>query len=137
MTSFQLKCMASLFNYTEVLLTKTMISIYHNPRCSKSRQALALLEKKGLAVDILMYLEKPPTVKVLRDLLKKLGIPARQLLRTNEDIYREEKLSDKEKTESQLIDAMARHPKLIQRPIVVNGDKAVIGRPPEQVLEII
>jgi arsenate reductase len=114
-----------------------MISIYHNPRCSKSRQALALLKEKGLVVDVLMYLEKPPTAEVLRDLLKKLGVSARQLLRTDEDIYREEKLSDKEKTESQLIDAMATHPKLIQRPIVVNGDKAVIGRPPEQVLEII
>ena len=137
MTSFQLRCMASLFNYTEVFLTKIMISIYHNPHCSKSRQALALLEEKGLTVDVLMYLEKPPTAAILRDLLKKLGIPARQLLRTNEDIYREEKLSDEEKTESHLIDAMAAHPKLIQRPIVVNGDKAVIGRPPEQVLEII
>jgi|TARA_B110000971_G_C19503432_1_gene274192 arsenate reductase len=114
-----------------------MITIYHNPRCSKSRQALALLVKKDIVVDILLYLKRPPTAEALTVLLRKLGIPARQLLRKGEDAYKEKNLADKGKTDSELIDAMAANPKLIQRPIVVNGHVAVIGRPPERILEIV
>ena len=114
-----------------------MITIYHNPRCSKSRQALALLVEKDIVVNILLYLERPPTAEALIGLLRKLGMPARQLLRKGEDAYKEKNLADKGKTDSELIDAMAANPKLIQRPIVVNGHVAVIGRPPERILEIV
>jgi len=113
-----------------------MISIYHNPRCSKSRQALAILEGMHVPINILLYLETPPTASVLAEILLKLGISARELLRTGEDAYKEKNLSDHKKTERQIIDAMVSNPKLIERPIVINGSKAIIGRPPEQVLEI-
>tara|TARA_R110001592_G_scaffold363341_1_gene684472 strand:- start:97253 stop:97597 length:345 start_codon:yes stop_codon:yes gene_type:complete len=114
-----------------------MISIYHNPRCSKSRQTLALLEERGIAPEIVLYLETPPTVEALDDILKKLGIPARQLLRKGEDAYKENNLSDPSLSHQQLIKAMVANPKLIERPIVINGDKAVLGRPPEQILNIL
>lgn len=114
-----------------------MISIYHNPRCSKSRQTLALLEERGIAPEIVLYLETPPTVEALDDILKKLGIPARQLLRKGEDAYKENNLSEPSLSHQQLIEAMVENPKLIERPIVINGDKAVLGRPPEQVLNIL
>lgn len=114
-----------------------MISIYHNPRCSKSRQTLALLEERGIAPEIVLYLETPPTVEALDDILKKLGIPARQLLRKGEDAYKENNLSDPSLSHQQLIEAMVANPKLIERPIVINGNKAVLGRPPEQVLNIL
>ncbi len=114
-----------------------MISIYHNPRCSKSRLTLALLEERGINPDVILYLETPPDEKTLAGVLGKLGISARQLLRKGEDAYRENNLADESLTEQQLISAMVAHPKLIERPIVVNGDKAAIGRPPEQVLEIL
>lgn len=114
-----------------------MISIYHNPRCTKSRLTLALLEERGIHPDVILYLETPPDEKTLADVLGKLGISARQLLRKGEDAYRENNLADESLTEQQLISAMVAHPKLIERPIVVNGDKAAIGRPPEQVLEIL
>ncbi|WP_461481775.1 arsenate reductase (glutaredoxin) [Porticoccus sp.] len=114
-----------------------MISIYHNPRCSKSRQTLALLEERGINPEIILYLETPPNEQALAGLLGKLGIGARQLLRKGEDAYQQYNLADESLTEQQLIDAMVANPKLIERPIVVNGDKAAIGRPPEQVLEIL
>ncbi|WP_461520585.1 arsenate reductase (glutaredoxin) [Porticoccus sp.] len=114
-----------------------MISIYHNPRCSKSRLTLALLEEQGINPDVILYLETPPDEKTLAEVLGKLGISARQLLRKGEDAYRENNLADDSLTEQQLISAMVAHPKLIERPIVVNGDKAAIGRPPELVLEIL
>lgn len=114
-----------------------MISIYHNPRCSKSRQTLALLEDRGLAPNIILYLDNPPDRKTLKDILGKLGITARQLLRKGEDAYRENNLSDEHLTETQLIDAMVANPKLIERPIVINGSRAALGRPPENVLEIL
>ncbi|PHS73289.1 MAG: arsenate reductase (glutaredoxin) [Porticoccus sp.] len=114
-----------------------MISIYHNPRCSKSRQTLALLEDRGLAPNIILYLENPPDRKSLKDILGKLGITARQLLRKGEDAYRENNLADEHLTETQLIDAMVANPKLIERPIVINGSRAALGRPPENVLEIL
>jgi len=114
-----------------------MVSIYHNPRCSKSRQTLALLEERGISPDIVLYLETPPTAEILSDVLNKLGITPRQLLRKGEDAYKENNLSDTSLTDQQLIDAMVAHPKLIERPIVINGSKAALGRPPEQVLDIL
>ncbi|KAA8697060.1 arsenate reductase (glutaredoxin) [Pseudomonas caricapapayae] len=115
----------------------TDLTLYHNPRCSKSRGALELLQARGLAPDIVLYLETPPDADRLRDLLGKLGIGARQLLRTGEDDYKQLDLADPSLGDEQLITAMAAHPKLIERPILVAGDKAVIGRPPENILELL
>lgn len=114
-----------------------MTKIYHNPRCSKSRQTLALLEERGITPEVILYLETPPDAATLKGLLKKLGISARELLRKGEDEYRENNLKDPSLSDTALIEAMVKHPKLIERPIVVNGSKAKLGRPPEQVLEIL
>lgn len=115
----------------------TDLTLYHNPRCSKSRGALELLEARGLAPHIVRYLETPPDAATLTALLSKLGISARQLLRSGEDEYKALELANPALTEAQLIAAMVAHPKLIERPILSAGDKAVIGRPPEKVLEIL
>ena len=115
----------------------TDLTLYHNPRCSKSRGALELLEARGLTPTVVRYLETPLSAAQLRVLLAKLNISARQLLRSGEDEYKALNLADSGLTDAQLIDAMAAHPKLIERPILVAGDKAVIGRPPEKVLEIL
>ncbi|PJI49348.1 MAG: arsenate reductase (glutaredoxin) [Pseudomonas sp.] len=115
----------------------SQISIFHNPRCSKSRGALELLEERGIQPEIIRYLETPPSAAELKALLGKLGISARQLLRSGEDEYQELDLANPALSDEQLIEAMTRHPKLIERPIVIVGDKAVIGRPPEKVLEIL
>lgn len=115
----------------------TDLTLYHNPRCSKSRGALELLEARGLTPTVVRYLETPLSAAQLRDLLAKLNISARQLLRSGEDEYKALNLADSGLTDAQLIDAMAAHPKLIERPILVAGDKAVIGRPPEKILEIL
>jgi arsenate reductase len=115
----------------------TDLTLYHNPRCSKSRGALELLEARGLTPTIIRYLETPPDAAQLRDLLGKLGIGARELLRTGEEEYKALNLADTDLSDEQLIAAMAAHPKLIERPILVVGDKAIIGRPPESVLEIL
>ena len=114
-----------------------MITIYHNPRCSKSRQTLALIEEKGIIPEIVLYLEDSPDAKTIKSLLGKLGIPPRKLLRKGEDAYKENHLEDTSLSDDALINAMAAFPKLIERPIVVNGDKAVLGRPPENVLSIL
>ena len=114
-----------------------MVTIYHNPRCSKSRQTLALIEEKGVTPEIVLYLENTPTADTLKALVKKLGISARQLLRKGEDAYKEQNLKDDSLSDAQLIDAMAKFPKLIERPIVVKGDQAVLGRPHENVLELL
>lgn len=114
-----------------------MISIYHNPRCSKSRQTLALLEERDIDPEIVLYLETPPSAETLADVLQKLGISPRQLLRKGEDAYKENNLSDTTLSDQQLITAMVANPKLIERPIVINGNKAALGRPPEQVLGIL
>lgn len=115
----------------------TDLTLYHNPLCSKSRAALEILEARGLAPTVVRYLDTPLEATQLRSLLGKLGLSARQLLRFGEDEYKTLNLVDASLSEEQLIAAMAAHPKLIERPILVAGDKAVIGRPPEKVLEIL
>ena len=113
-----------------------MAIIYHNPRCSKSRQTLELLKSRDIEPEVVLYLETPLSAEAIGDLLKKLGISARELLRKGEQAYKDHNLADQGLGEEQLIAAMVENPKLIERPIVVNGDRARIGRPPEQVLEI-
>lgn len=115
----------------------TELTLYHNPRCSKSRSALELLEGRGLTPTIVRYLETPPTAPELQDVLNKLGIAPRQLLRTGEDEYKQLDLADSDLSDEQLIEAMVAHPRLIERPILVAGDRATVGRPPEKVLEIL
>jgi arsenate reductase len=113
------------------------IQILHNPRCSKSRQTLALLEEKGIEPEIIKYLDTPPSATELKQILQKLGISARDLLRKGEDDYKALNLKDPSLSEDELIDAMVKHPKLIERPIVIRDNKARLGRPPESVLDII
>jgi len=113
------------------------VKIYHNPRCSKSRQTLEILNKKKLDIDIIEYLKSPLDSNEIFNILKKLNYTARDLLRRGEDIYKNKNLSDESLTDDFLIDMMSKNPILIERPIVVYNDKAVIGRPPEKVLEII
>lgn len=115
----------------------TDLTLYHNPRCSKSRGALELLEARGLQPKVVRYLETPPSAAELEELLSKLGLSARQLLRTGEEEYKTLNLANPALGEAQLIEAMATHPRLIERPILVAGDRAVIGRPPEKVLELL
>ncbi len=115
-----------------------MVSIYHNPRCSKSRETLALLQQKGIEPNVVLYLDTPPDVPTLKKLLNQLGMhSARELMRRKEDLYKELQLAEADLSEDQLLQAMVDHPKLIERPIVVNGEQARIGRPPEAVLEIV
>lgn len=111
--------------------------LYHNPRCSKSREALAPLQAQGCEPEVVLYLETPPTAKQLKELLANLGMSARQLLRKTEDAYKALNLADEKLSEAALIKAMVANPKLIERPIFINGDKAVVGRPPETVLSIL
>jgi arsenate reductase len=113
------------------------MKIYHNPRCSKSRQTLSIIEEAGISPEIVLYLETPPSKAELRGILEKLGLSARDILRKSEGAYKSEQLSNTELTDEQLLDAMLRFPKLIERPIVVKGNKAVIGRPPENVQQLI
>lgn len=114
-----------------------MITLYHNPRCSKSRAALELLQARGAAPTVVPYLETPPDAATLRRLLRQLGLSARDLLRRGEEEYRRLGLDDPSLDEEALIAAMVAHPRLIERPIAVAGDRAVIGRPPERVLELL
>jgi len=115
----------------------TDLTLYHNPRCSKSRGALELLEACGLTPTVVRYLETPLSAAQIKALLGKLGISARQLLRSGEEEYKTLNLADASLSEQHLIDAIAAHPKLMERPILEAGDKAVIGRPPENVLELL
>jgi arsenate reductase len=112
------------------------LTLWHNPRCSKSRQALAILEDKGIEAEIFRYLDRAPDASEIKKILQMLGVSARELMRTKEDIYKELGLKDVE-DEILLIQAMSEHPKLIERPIFIKNNKAVIGRPPEKVLEIL
>jgi len=111
--------------------------IYHNPRCSKSRQTLALLNERGIEPEIIRYLETPPTAQELTDILNKLGCEPRELMRTKESDYKELGLDNPDLTRDQLIEAMVQTPKLIERPIVINKGKAALGRPPEAILDIL
>lgn len=113
------------------------VTIYHNPRCSKSRQTLALLEEHGVKPRIVEYLKTPPDRATLSALLRKLGLPASALVRRKEPEFKALGLDAPDTSESAMLEAMARHPKLIERPIVVAGRKARVGRPPEAVLEIL
>lgn len=115
-----------------------MTTIYHNPRCSKSRQTLALLEERGIEPEVIEYLKTPPTAEELKRVLKLLGISdPRALMRQKETEYKEAGLDDPSLTTEQLIEAMVRYPRLIERPIVIQDGRAAIGRPPENVLEIL
>lgn len=112
------------------------MKIYHNPRCRKSRETLQLIEGKNQAIEIIEYFKTPISEKELKNILKLLGISAHDLLRKNEAIYKEA-YKGKDITEAEAIKAMIKHPKLMERPIVVKGKKAVIGRPPEKVLTLL
>lgn len=114
-----------------------VLELYHNPRCSKSREALRLLRERGYDPKLVLYLETPPTAARLKSLLKSLGMEARELLRRSEPIYAQLGLDDEVRTEQDLIRAMVENPVLIERPILVAGAKAVVGRPPERVLDIV
>ncbi|MFP1777883.1 arsenate reductase (glutaredoxin) [Lonsdalea quercina] len=114
------------------------VVIYHNPRCAKSRETLALLQQQGIEPQILRYLDTPPDAKTLDSLLQMLGFThARDLMRRKEALYKALNLRDETLSEAQLIEAMATHPKLIERPIVVADGQARLGRPPENVLAIL
>lgn len=115
----------------------TDIRIYHNPRCSKSRETLTLLQEQGIAPKITEYLKEAPSAAELKDLLGKLGMEARGLMRKGEDIYKELNLDNPSLSENELIQAMVEHPILMERPVVVVGNQARIGRPPHTVLEMI
>lgn len=110
--------------------------MYHNPRCSKSRRTLELLNERGIDAEVVEYLQSPPDAHMLEHILDLLGMEPRELMRTGEPEYRELGLDDPSLDRQALIAAMVEHPRLIERPIVVTGDKAALGRPPEQVLEL-
>jgi arsenate reductase (glutaredoxin) len=114
----------------------SVFTIYHNPRCSKSRNTLKLLQENGIEPEIVLYLETPPNGSEIKALLKKLGIKAAGLVRRGEDDYKVSGLG-KDSSDTELVAAMAQYPKLIERPIVVRGNKAVLGRPPENVLALV
>jgi arsenate reductase len=113
------------------------ITIYHNPRCSKSRATLALLEQQGKQADVVEYLKTPPSAAELEQILDMLGLEPRELMRTKEAEYKEAGLGNTDLTRAQLVDAMVKYPKLIERPIVIKDGKAALGRPPERVLDIL
>ena len=113
-----------------------MIKIYHNPRCRKSREGLQILEESGKDFEIVKYLENTPTKEELSDIIKLLGIKPIDLVRKNESIWKEN-YKNKQLSDNEIITAMVENPKLIERPIVVNKDKAIVGRPPENIKKII
>ena len=114
-----------------------MTRIYHNPRCSKSRQTLELLRTHGVEPEVVLYLEEPLDAATITSLLGKLGITAAQLMRRSDQDFIDNNLGRAVISEDQLLAAMVKYPKLVERPIVVVGDKAVLGRPPENVLELL
>ena len=113
-----------------------MTTIYHNPRCSKSRQTLALLQEQGIEPDIIEYLTSPPSEAELDGILTKLGMEPEVLMRKGEDEYKQH-FKGRDLSRAETISLMVQYPKVIERPIVVNGSKAAVGRPPESVLEIL
>ena len=113
------------------------VTLYHNPKCSKSRQTLELLGEQGITPTIIEYLQSPPTEEELREILLKLAIAPRDLMRKKEDVYKEYDLDNKSLTDDELIGYMVKYPVLIERPIILANGRAAIGRPPEQVLKIL
>ena len=113
------------------------VTIFHNPRCSKSRKTLSLIQEKNIDINIIEYLKTPPDISQLKQILKQLGYEPRQLMRKSEQIYKDLDLGNENKTAEDLIIAMTQNPILIERPIVLSGEKAAIGRPPESVLNIL
>ncbi|WP_103068017.1 arsenate reductase (glutaredoxin) [Aquimarina sediminis] len=113
-----------------------MTTIYHNPRCTKSRETLAILEEKNEDITIVKYLETPLTEQKLREIISLLGIPPIDLVRKNEAVWKE-KFKTKKLSDDEIIKAMSEHPKLIERPIVIKDSKAIIGRPPQKVIDIL
>lgn len=113
------------------------VTIYHNPRCSKSRATLALLTERGIEPEVIEYLKTPPSPGTLRQILGMLNLGPRELMRKKESVYKEAGLDNEALSDDELIDAMITHPILIERPIVLANNKAAIGRPPESVLEIL
>lgn len=115
----------------------TRATIWHNPRCSKSRETKKLLEDRGVELDVRLYLEDPPSKALLKKTLKQLGMKPRELLRTKEDAYQEAGLDDAKLSDERVLDAMIERPVLIERPVVIVGDKAAVGRPPENALALL
>lgn len=116
------------------------MEIWHNPRCSKSRATLGLLEEAGVTADVRRYLDDPPSSEELRRVLGLLGMQPWELVRTGEDTYRELGMADWDRTDDAVdawVEAMVEHPRLIQRPVVIDGDRAVLGRPPEDVRDLL
>ncbi len=113
------------------------VKIFHNPRCSKSRKTMQLIESNGINPEVVEYLKQPPSFRELSALLDQLGLEPRELMRTHETPYKEKGLDDAQLSRDELITAMVEHPILIERPIVIHNGKAVIGRPPEKVLELL
>lgn len=113
-----------------------MLKIYHNTRCSKSREACGILQDKGVEFETIEYLKTPPTQKEIKGLLQMLGMKAQDIVRKGEPLYKE-KFADKKLSESEWIKALAENPILIERPIIIKGNKAIVGRPPEKVLELL
>ncbi len=113
------------------------VKIYHNPRCSKSRRTLEIIQEQGVEPTILEYLQSPPNHQELDNILRGLGMEPRELMRKGETEYTELNLADESLSRDELIDAIVKHPKLLERPVVVVGDQVVIGRPPESVLAIL
>lgn len=113
------------------------ITIYHNPKCSKSRAALQMLQEREVELEVIEYLKNPPAKSKLTKILKYLGLKPRELMRVHEEVYKELELDNPNLTEKQLIEIMTTHPILIERPIVVSDEQAIIGRPPESVLTLL
>lgn len=113
------------------------VRIFHNPRCSKSRAAMQLLESNGIKPEVIEYLKQPPSYQELAETLDLLGLEPRALMRTREKAYKENRLDDPDLDRDELIKAMIEHPILIERPVVIHEGKAVVGRPPEKVLDIL
>lgn len=113
------------------------VTVYHNPRCSKSRAAMEYLEENGIEAEVIKYMDSPPDANDIKELLSMLGMSPRELMRKHEKVFKDAGLDDPTFTDDELIEAMAQCPSLIERPIIVNNGKAVLARPPETVQDIL
>lgn len=118
-------------------MSNRKITIFHNPSCSKSRETMSLLEENNQIPEVVEYLKEPPGKQSLKEIIAKLGLPIRELIRTTEPVFAETGLDINSMAEDDIIDAICKHPSLLQRPIVVCGEKAIIGRPPVKVLDLL